>query len=430
MRLFCRLCGARTDGRERLGVYCPGECCGTDLRVDGGGVQAWIEPARQRGQAGHAVTVRMHVRNTGAYPDTYRVEPVERVEGRLEFDAAPLTVPLPPGRTQVVEIRYTLPADRVGQGLDIASRFGIPGADVLGEAHEAQSDRFGVALRVVSTTGGRGAACAAFAVDVPGRLHFDRQQGNTGAARGRSLPMLVGAVVVALIVVGAAVVALAANKDDDGGSTASGPGRSVTSGGGFADSGGFGPGPDTPVTAPITTPGSGNGGAKGSVSGNGNGNSNGNSNGIGGKSGGNGSGTDFVTLPDLTGKTTDEADKKLKELGLTADGEWVENTGPAENTVLSTVPKGGTKVQRGSQVFVKLSDGRANVPDVIGKSEADAVAAIRKNGFTTARATDYPRGEGQSCALGTVLSTDPGPNKSKPYGSSVTVTVCQKPLIK
>ncbi|MGR7002471.1 COG1470 family protein [Yinghuangia aomiensis] len=190
MRLFCRLCGTRTDGRERLGTYCPGEQCGADQRFAGDaetGVQAWCEPARQRGEPGEAVTVRLTVRNAGRRPDTYRVEPIEQVAGRLDFDAASLTYTLAPGESRVVVLRYTPPRDRIGFGIDIASRFGIPGADAAGRANDTRGGRFGVALRIVSTGGTtRAAAGAAFALDIPRRFQYDPNRGGPRAACGPS----------------------------------------------------------------------------------------------------------------------------------------------------------------------------------------------------------------------------------------------------
>ncbi|MFD0346912.1 hypothetical protein ACFQ0M_14330 [Kitasatospora aburaviensis] len=134
MPLYCRLCGTRTDGVERLGVHCPGERCGTDLRAGpGAAVQAWCEPARRLGEAGRTVVVHLVVRNAGTVSTGYHLEPVEPVEGRLDYDRSAVAAPLAPGQTRQVELRYTLPFDRIGTGLDIASLFGVPGADLAGQ---------------------------------------------------------------------------------------------------------------------------------------------------------------------------------------------------------------------------------------------------------------------------------------------------------
>ncbi|WP_406086486.1 PASTA domain-containing protein [Kitasatospora purpeofusca] len=192
MALYCELCGTRTDGVERLGVYCPGEYCGTDLRAGAdAGVRAWCEPERRFGVAGGTVLVDLLVCNAGPRATGFHIEPVEPVPGRLDFDRRAAGAPLASGATRRVELRYTVPWDLVGLGLDIASRFGVPAAGVVGQVQGARPSRFGVALRVAATSAHQGAACAAFAVDVPGQLDVDLDRDGGGGGRnggGRPSP--------------------------------------------------------------------------------------------------------------------------------------------------------------------------------------------------------------------------------------------------
>ncbi|UGQ11416.1 PASTA domain-containing protein [Yinghuangia sp. ASG 101] len=400
----------RTDGAERLGVYCPGPRCGTDLRAGTHGVvQAWCEPDRQRGRPGRTATVRLTVRNAGNVADSYRVEPIEQVDGEIEINEAALAARLAPGSVRTIEIRYTPRPDRVGLALDVASRFGVPGADLVQEADDASFVRYGVALRVVSRANASASACAAFAVDVPGRLRIDTDPPATTAGGRRWLLMSVVGAMLALVVV--AVVALVGGKDEDSVPTRASdaqviapaqptdttslvtgesPGKPVPP----SDK----PSRDEPSAAPPSSPDKS-------------------------KVGGKVTPAQWVTLPDLTGKTSDEAESVLKELGLTADGEFVANTGPASLTVLSTVPTGGTKVAPGSQVFVRLSDGRAEVPDVVGEAEKDASGRLKKAGFTVVGTYTFD----ENTPLGQVISSDPPAGKSQPYGSQVTITVCAAP---
>ncbi len=144
MALYCELCGTRTDGVERLGVYCPGEYCGTDLRAGAdAGVRAWCEPERRFGVAGGTVLVDLLVCNSGPRATGFHLEPVEPVRGRLDFDRRAAGAPLASGATRRIELRYTVPLDLVGPALDIASRFGVPAADVVGRAQGALPSRFG-----------------------------------------------------------------------------------------------------------------------------------------------------------------------------------------------------------------------------------------------------------------------------------------------
>ncbi|MEV0194678.1 hypothetical protein AB0I39_39925 [Kitasatospora purpeofusca] len=267
MALYCELCGTRTDGAERLGVYCPGEYCGTDLRAGAdAGVRAWCEPERRFGVAGGTVLVDLLVCNAGPSTTGFHLEPVEPVGGRLDFDRRAAEAQLASGATRRIELRYTVPLDLAGPALDIASRFGVPAADVAGRVQGALPSRYGVALRVAATSAHHGAACAAFAVDVPRQIDVDgqhgggrsgggdggsgggrsgggdggsgggrpapaRPDGGTGGRTGGGCGPLVIAMVVAVVAVVAVMVAafVVLGRSRDGGTSAAGPGGSAVS---------------------------------------------------------------------------------------------------------------------------------------------------------------------------------------------------------
>lgn len=414
MRLFCRLCGARTDGQERLGAYCPGNRCGTDLRAGNDtGTQAWCEPERQRGEPGRTVTTRLVVRNSGSRPDTYRVEPVEQVDGRLDFDAAVLNVPLAPDQTRIVEIRHTLPQDRTALGIDVASRFGVPGADAAGRVNDGRADRFGVALRVVSTTANQGAACAAFAVDVPARFRQDRQNGNSSGPRARSTPVMVGGAVLALIVVIAAVVAVAANKDDTATAGAdSTPTAPVTS-------------PTAPTPNAVTDPKAVQSPGK-AAGGNGNGNGNDSKGGSGGNNGSGGSGEitttpppakTLVKVPSVTTISDRQAAERLQAAGFKVQFQYLDGTGGPRGLVDAQKPAANTMATEGSTVVLSLRDGKVKVPDVIGLYPNEAEAVLSRYNLLA----DYPQTFASDPSK--VVATDPGAGELAAEGSTVVLTL-------
>ncbi|UGQ11759.1 PASTA domain-containing protein [Yinghuangia sp. ASG 101] len=423
MRLWCRLCGTRTDGRERLGSYCPGERCGTDLRAgEDAGVQAWCEPQRLRGEPGRTVAVRLVVRNAGLRADTFRVEPVEQVDGRLDFDAAVLNVPLAPGHTRGVEVTYTPPRDRTAWGIDIASRFGVPGADAAGRIDDARGSRFGVALRVVSEHADQGAACAAFAVDAPGRFRDERHHDNSGAARARSTPMLVGGAVLALIVVIAVVVAVAANKDDGGTSGPSATGE-VTASVSAAVS--TGPGATTDADGSDgggTTSGGADAGADGGSKGGNSGANAGSNAGAGGGDGGDGETTTppakaKVRVPDVTTLPDTNAASQLEAAGFTVKREYLEGTGGPRGLVQSQQPAASTLADKGSTVVLRLRDGKVKVPDVVGMSARAAEAELEGIGFVVEFPETFAAGDPAK-----VVSTDPAAGELAAEGSTVLVS--------
>ncbi|MGA4544679.1 PASTA domain-containing protein [Uniformispora flossi] len=426
MRLFCRLCGTRTDGRERLGTYCPGEQCGADQRFAGDtetGVQAWCEPARQRGEPGEAVTVRLTVRNAGRRPDTYRVEPIEQVAGRLDFDAASLTYTLAPGESRVVVLRYTPPRDHIGFGIDIASRFGIAGAEAAGRANDTRGGRFGVALRIVSTSGTtRAAAGAAFAIDIPRRFQYDP---NRGDPRGGVRPKLLAGVGAAAVIVALAVVAAVALGGSDGGGTPAAPGpgvEAVTVASVDPGVGGTGRGGDTSGSDDPDGSNGSNGENGGTISGRGGGTAGSGANaGNGGKPG---PGTtpptarrDFV-VPNTSGMTTQEAKDAIAKAGLAPSIQPVPNSRGPQGAVIDTYPAGGEIVGEGSTVVVRVHDGNTTVPNVVGMDQETARTTLRDAGlaarFTTVAVGDRTK-------YNVVVRTDPPAGTSAGVLTGVTV---------
>ena len=107
-----------------------------------------------------------------------------------------------------------------------------------------------------------------------------------------------------------------------------------------------------------------------------------------------------VTVPDVTGKTEAEATQALEDAGLSA-GDVGEAADPdAEpGTVVSQDPAAGEEVDEGSAVALTLSagPGTAEVPDVVGMTQAEAESALQAAGFAPASATQYdltaPAGE-------------------------------------
>ncbi|MFF2043137.1 PASTA domain-containing protein [Kitasatospora sp. NPDC058170] len=459
MRLFCRLCGTRTDGAERLGVYCPGPQCGTDLRAGlNAAVQAWCEPAQQLGEAGFPVLVRLTVRNAGQVSTGYLLEPVEEVEGRLEFDPAVLAAPLPPDRSRTVELRYTPPFDRLGAGLDLASLFGVPGADLAGQVQGARSDRFGVALRVVAASPGQGAACAAFAVDVPGRIDLDwddrTQDGrdqddradrrpsrnDQGAVRRPRIPAAgrrpapghhpeqgpqyrlpprrrgcgpSAVIAVVIAVLAAAVLVFAVGRSRSGpaaqGSpttpapTASpapppSPSPSASVPRSPSPSGSTrprSPSPTRPSPSRSASPSA-------SVS----------------------PSAKPVTVPDLVGLDQASAEQRLYDLGFAADGDYVDSGGVPELQIIGTDPKAGTRVAPGSTVFLRISNGRAVIPAVAGLTLAEAQKALKAAHLTNVTVS----GQGVlDTPLGQAIRTDPEKGTSVALNAPVVLWYAVKP---
>lgn len=97
-----------------------------------------------------------------------------------------------------------------------------------------------------------------------------------------------------------------------------------------------------------------------------------------------GPGTANVTVPTLTGKTRKAAEKELKDLGLKPAVRVVPSATAVKDTVFQQMPPAGDKVGPGTTVGLLVSSGAlvdGPVPDVMGKSSAEASKTIGAAGF-------------------------------------------------
>lgn len=100
----------------------------------------------------------------------------------------------------------------------------------------------------------------------------------------------------------------------------------------------------------------------------------------------------MVTVPDLTGKTQEEAEQALADAKLVAvTGKPVYSTDVDPGKVCSQSVKAGTSVQEGSQVVFSISLGRetVSVPDVTGKPIDEARDTLTKAGLGTDTSSSY-----------------------------------------
>jgi beta-lactam-binding protein with PASTA domain/tRNA A-37 threonylcarbamoyl transferase component Bud32 len=139
-----------------------------------------------------------------------------------------------------------------------------------------------------------------------------------------------------------------------------------------------------------------------------------------------GAGSETVEIPDLSNRTVEEARRALEAADLSLGRQTRESSSrvPA-GRVVSQNPSAGSNARSGSSVDITVSSGpnQLPVPDVVGYSVSDAVAAIWNAGFgytvETIESTE---------SAGTVLSTDPaGGTLLDPYSRTVTITQSSGP---
>ncbi len=130
-------------------------------------------------------------------------------------------------------------------------------------------------------------------------------------------------------------------------------------------------------------------------------------------------GPEPVTMPTLEGTDGDAAEKTLKDLGLEVDRSNKTSESVAKGLVISTNPEGGAGTFRGETVKLVVSKGPplVEVPNVVGRTEADARAVLEGAGFIVNVDKPLP------FAVFGVNSQNPGAGTKAPKGSTVTITV-------
>ncbi len=134
-------------------------------------------------------------------------------------------------------------------------------------------------------------------------------------------------------------------------------------------------------------------------------------------------GPEVVTVPNVIGKQKDAAQQILEERGFVVTlAEEADDDAPI-GTVIRQDPLGGSELDSGSTVKITVSSGEKEytVPNVVGKTEEDAVDALRnaEGDFVvkTLRETSATVAEGR------VIRTDPAPGTETSKGATVTIVV-------
>jgi serine/threonine-protein kinase len=129
-------------------------------------------------------------------------------------------------------------------------------------------------------------------------------------------------------------------------------------------------------------------------------------------------GSEMVTVPDVLGQSERDATATLTDLGLNVDAVEQDAEDP-EGTVVDTAPRPASEVEAGSTVTIYVSTGPADVPNVVGMTEDEAISELEDAGFDV----DVRRDTTTPSERGIVLSQDPDGESEAPRGSTVTITV-------
>jgi penicillin-binding protein 1A len=127
-------------------------------------------------------------------------------------------------------------------------------------------------------------------------------------------------------------------------------------------------------------------------------------------------------VPNVVGMKQEEAVQTLRDSFWTPKVVLEASTEP-EGTVFQQEPKGGTSARLGSIVTIHVSNGNAPklvVPDVVGKAQAVATAALKDAGFAVNVVEQIVCDKSQD---GVVLSQTPAAGAKRDPGATVTIVV-------
>jgi beta-lactam-binding protein with PASTA domain len=139
-----------------------------------------------------------------------------------------------------------------------------------------------------------------------------------------------------------------------------------------------------------------------------------------------------IVLPQMVGKSADEVQNSLKSLGLIPEVIYEESDEYDSGVVMTasfqngTVATEGASVEAGTSVILKVSAGQSGieVPDVTGKSQAEAIATLKQKGFDTISKVD---GVSNDVEKGQIISQSPVGGALAPTDTTITLTICTGP---
>ena len=134
-----------------------------------------------------------------------------------------------------------------------------------------------------------------------------------------------------------------------------------------------------------------------------------------------------VLAPDLRNLTQAQATTALTDLGLTLGTVTQRNHATVDaGLVMGQTPPAGTEVSPGSAVNIVVSLGpvQVTVPDVVGKTQAEASTMLTAAGLTVGTVT---QASSSTVGAGSVISQSPNGGASADEGSSVNLTISSGP---
>src|SRR3954469_7963593 len=140
-------------------------------------------------------------------------------------------------------------------------------------------------------------------------------------------------------------------------------------------------------------------------------------------------GLEMTVVPQIIGQSQQEAEAALKDAKLVIGQVITRDVNLPTGQVLAMQPPPGTQVAAGTKVTLVVASGRVQVPDLRGKTQAEAIQALQTLGFSVGI---EPRDD-PNCRPGDATSScdkviDQRPiNQLAPRGSTVVIVIARVP---
>ena len=135
-----------------------------------------------------------------------------------------------------------------------------------------------------------------------------------------------------------------------------------------------------------------------------------------------------IRVVNVVGMNADLAKATLEELSLKVETTYEESDDIEENQVMEQSIKEGEMVEAGTTITITVSSGKGgvDVPDVTGKTEEDASAQLRAEGFKVSVDTDY----NDDVEEGYVISQSPEGGEKAAEGANIQLIISMGPAVK
>jgi serine/threonine-protein kinase len=133
-------------------------------------------------------------------------------------------------------------------------------------------------------------------------------------------------------------------------------------------------------------------------------------------------GPDTIAVPNVVGLTEDRAIATLEGAGFTNISTVPADSLDEQGTVVGISPEENTQAAPGAPIRLQISTGTIEVPDVAGRTEADARNALVEAGFSAGQISRSSV-ERDDVAEGTVVGTEPGTGEAVGAGEEIVLLV-------